>query len=263
MTDQSSQPENFEQLLRSTTGELIEKIEQGELVDAVNLLQQINDARNKNLYIEVGRLTRALHDAIRDFHLDTSAAVGDKDEFSDISDAADRLNYVINLTQDAANSTMDKVDECLPLASGLGEEARSLREDWGRLKRREMSAEEFRDLYKRVDQFLETTEQKAEQLGHNFNEITLAQGYQDLTGQVVKKVIVLVHEVEDSLVDLVKMASQVDQITGIRHENAQQKNEVVEDSPVPEGPAINAEKRGIEVVSGQDEVDDLLSSLGF
>jgi chemotaxis protein CheZ len=263
MTDQSSQPENFEQLLRSTTGELIEKIEQGELVDAVNLLQQINDARNKNLYLEVGRLTRALHDAIRDFHLDTSAVVGAEDEFSDISDAADRLNYVINLTQDAANTTMDKVDECMPLASDLGDEARSLREEWARLKRREMKPEEFRDLYKRMDTFLESTEQKTTRLSSNFSEITLAQGYQDLTGQVVKKVIVLVHEVEDSLVDLVKMASQVDKITGIRHENAQQKTEVVDDSPTPEGPAINAEKRGIEVVSGQDEVDDLLSSLGF
>jgi chemotaxis protein CheZ len=189
--------------------------------------------------------------------------VGAEDEFSDISDAADRLNYVINLTQDAANTTMDKVDECMPLASDLGDEARSLREEWARLKRREMKPEEFRDLYKRMDTFLESTEQKTTRLSSNFSEITLAQGYQDLTGQVVKKVIVLVHEVEDSLVDLVKMASQVDKITGIRHENAQQKTEVVDDSPTPEGPAINAEKRGIEVVSGQDEVDDLLSSLGF
>ncbi|SFC17215.1 chemotaxis protein CheZ [Marinospirillum celere] len=263
MSDQSSQSENFEQLLRSTTGELIEKIEQGELIDAVNLLQQINDARNKNLYIEVGRLTRALHDAIRDFHLDTSAAVGNQEEFSDISDAADRLNYVIKMTQDAANTTMDKVDECIPVAEKLGQEASDLRSEWARLKRREMSPEEFRDLYKRMDLFLESTEQQAEQLSSNFSEITLAQGYQDLTGQVVKKVIVLVHEVEDSLVELVRMASQVDKITGIRHENTEQQTEVVDATPAPEGPAINAEKRGIDVVSGQDEVDDLLSSLGF
>ena len=263
MSDQSSQPENFEQLLRSTTGELIDKIEQGELVDAVNLLQQINDARNKNLYLEVGRLTRALHDAIKDFHLDTSAVVGRKEDFSDISDAADRLNYVINLTQDAANTTMDRVDECMPVATRMGQEAAELRHEWARLKRRELSGDDFRELYHRMDAFLEATEQQSQQLNSNFNEITLAQGYQDLTGQVVKKVIVLVHEVEDSLVELVRMASQVDKITGIRHENAQQETEVAEGSTLPEGPAINADKRGIEVVSGQDEVDDLLSSLGF
>ncbi|WP_114418741.1 protein phosphatase CheZ [Marinospirillum perlucidum] len=263
MTDQSGQPESFEQLLRSTTGELIEKIEQDQLVDAVNLLQQINDARNKNLYLEVGRLTRALHDAIKDFHLDTSAVVGGKEEFSDISDAADRLNYVINLTHDAANTTMDKVDASLPLVNHMGDEARVLREEWARLKRREMDADEFRDLYQRMDAFLAATEEQATTLNSNFSEITLAQGYQDLTGQVVEKVIVLVHEVEDSLVNLVRMASQVDKITGIRHENTQQETEVVDDSPAPEGPAINADKRGIDVVSGQDEVDDLLSSLGF
>lgn len=278
MSDQSAQTENFEQLLRTTTGELVDKIEQGHLADAVNLLQKINDARNYNLYLEVGRLTRALHDAIRDFHLDTSnhfqsaplSEVAAQDtaetDISEMADARDRLNYVLNLTQQAADRTMDKVEESLPLVTSWQTEVKSLRVEWERLIRREMKPEEFRQLYHRMDGFLRTSEEEAGQLVDNLSQITLAQDYQDLTGQVVKKVITLVHEVESSLVGLVRMASQVDQITGIQHphdDDASRHKAVNDTRHLPEGPIVNAEKRGIEVVSGQDEVDDLLSSLGF
>lgn len=262
MSDHKHQPENFEELLRSVTSELVDKIERGDLADAVNLLETINDARNRNLFREVGQLTRALHDAIRNFHLETPGVMGQISELSEMADATDRLNYVISLTQNAANRTMDKVEECVPIADAVGREARALRTEWERLIRREMKPQEFRDLYKRMDAFLVNTEKQASTLGSNFSEITLAQDYQDLTGQVVKKVITLVHEVEDSLVNLVRMASQVDRITGIRHPDTT-KNTEVNNQQLPEGPVVNAEKRGIDVVAGQDEVDDLLSSLGF
>lgn len=262
MSDQNNRAEVFEELLRNSTSELVEKIERGALADAVKLLQTINDARNDTLYQQVGLLTRALHDAIRDFQLEPSASVDQKETLSEMADATDRLNYITNLTQNAANRTMDKVEECVPIAHGLGEEAASLRDEWGRLIRREMKPQEFRDLYRRIDTFLIQTERQAGVLSGNFSEITLAQDYQDLTGQVVKKVITLVHDVEDSLVNLVKMASQVDRITGIPSKDADKKTEVV-NKQIPEGPVINAEKRGIDVVSDQDEVDDLLSSLGF
>jgi len=262
MSEQSEVPGSFEELLRNTTSELVNKIEQGALADAVNLLQTINDARNRDLYQQVGQLTRALHDAIRDFQIDTRAAVNQDSKLSEMADATDRLNYVISLTQNAANRTMDKVEECLPVVSDLGTEAAFLRNEWKRLIRREMKPQEFRDLYRRIDTFLVETERQMDVLSGNFSEITLAQDYQDLTGQVVKKVITLVHEVEDSLVHLVKMASQVDRITGIQPKDADKNTEII-DKQIPEGPVVNAEKRGIDVVSGQDEVDDLLSSLGF
>lgn len=262
MSDQSEQPEDFEVLLRNSTGELVEIIEQGALADAVNLLQTINDARNKDLYQQVGQLTRALHDAIRDFQLEGRAAANQEDAFSEMADATDRLNYIINLTHNAANRTLDKIDECGPIANSLGTEAALLRKEWGRLIRREMKPQEFRDLYRRIDSFLVDTELQAGVLSGNFSEITLAQDYQDLTGQVVKKVITLVHDVEDRLVELVRIASKVDRITGIQPMSTNKKTEVI-DKQIPEGPVVNAEKRGIEIVSGQDDVDDLLSSLGF
>ena len=89
------------------------------------------------------------------------------------------------------------------------------------------------------------------------SEILLAQDYQDLTGQVIQKVTKLVREVEENLVRLVAMAGKVDKITGIRHEINVQK-----DIMSGEGPQIKTEERA-DVVTNQDDVDDLLSSLGF
>lgn len=130
MSDKSEQPEDFEVLLRDLTGELVEKIEQGALADAVNLLQTINDARNRDLYQQVGHLTRALHDAIRDFQLEGRAAANQEDAFSEMADATDRLNYIINLTQNAANRTLDKVEESEPIVRNLSKETSLLRKEW-------------------------------------------------------------------------------------------------------------------------------------
>jgi len=76
-------------------------------------------------------------------------------------------------------------------------------------------------------------------------------------------VIQLVQEVEDNLVHLVRMAGNIDEITGIIHEPSEQpQQDDTAPNIGPEGPIINPEQRN-DVVSGQDDVDALLSSLGF
>jgi chemotaxis protein CheZ len=69
--------------------------------------------------------------------------------------------------------------------------------------------------------------------------------------------------VESNLLKLVLMASQVDRFAGIEHDHAMRAEKDPEKHPTRgEGPQIHADKRE-DVVSGQDDVDDLLSSLGF
>ena len=92
----------------------------------------------------------------------------------------------------------------------------------------------------------------AGEIHNNLSEMTLAQGFQDLTGQVLRQVIGLVEEVENNLVKLVKVAGQ-----------SQQSGETKQVDPLKaEGPQINAKNKP-NVVNNQDDVDDLLSSLGF
>ena len=245
---------------------LIESLEQKDFASASSLIADLNESRDRTIYVEVGRLTRGLHDAIRNFDIDTSQApsLDDSDGVSQMANAQDRLDYVINLTQKAADKTMDMVEEGIPVASEIGQTAEALQSDWGRLLRREMQASEFRDLYHRIDQHLASTASNSAVLSEKFNEILMAQDFQDLTGQVIKKVISLVQEVEDRLVELMRVAGQVEELTGIiRGDETDEvaEPEAVLDS-VAEGPQIKAELRD-DVVSGQDDVDDLLSSLGF
>lgn len=247
--------------LKQRAQTLVEKLEQGDFPAAAEMIRYINEARDHSIYREVGKLTRGLHDAIVNFEIDASKAGEESDNFSKIANAQERLDYVINLTQKSADKTMDMVELGIPVAEQIGTQARALQADWQRLSRRDMSPDEFRDLYRRIDVFLGDTVQNSSVLSEKFNSILLAQDFQDLSGQVIKKVITLVQDVELRLVDLMRVAGQVEQLTGIFRgvdvEAASKGADVV-----AEGPQIKAAQRA-DVVSGQDDVDDLLSSLGF
>lgn len=254
----------FEATLRARAPQLLESLQQGRLDETAQLLNELNEIRNHTLYQEVGKLTRELHNAIVKLEMDTSATGGDP---SPITDATDRLSYVVAMTEKAANRTMDLVEESTPLVNYVSYEAQSLTADWQRFMRREMNAGEFRDLVRRVDAFLQRSMNDGGQLSHNLSEIMLAQDFQDLTGQVIKRVTRLVSELESNLLNLVLMAGQVDRMAGIRHDCEalrleQEKQKREKESSNGEGPQMHADIRE-DVVSGQDDVDDLLSSLGF
>lgn len=239
--------------------ELLANLEKGDSAAALNVIHDLNKYRDMRLFAEVGRMTRTLHDAIVNFHNDTNFSARDKAELSRIRDASDRLSYVITMTDTAANKTMDMIEATVPLLDHLESGAQSLKPEWQKLMRKEMQPQEFRDLYRRIDDFLGQTAQEATQLKRMYNDIVVAQDYQDLTGQIIKRVITLVKEVEESLVKLVKMAAQVDAVAGIQHQVIPR--ELTERDKL-EGPVIGIVKIK-DAVSGQDEVDDLLSSLGF
>ena len=248
-------------MLKDNASLLQDAIAQQDWIPVMQLLQKIQSNNEHGIYQEVGRLTRALHDAIRNFHVDGQFDPATTDCLSDLADAKDRLSYVVESTEKAANKTMDLVDECVPIASDAREELTHLMTDWQRLVDRELSADEFRVLYWRVDQFFKSQDSNYELLQKHFTEILLAQDYQDLTGQVIQRVTSLVREVESSLLNLVTMASQVDKMTGqTKLPESQAMNNEQFEAPKAEGPQI---KDDHDVVSNQDDVDDLLSSLGF
>lgn len=244
---------------------LADKLHSSHYEEASLLIQALTHTRDRHIFQSVGRLTRGLHDAIVNFNVDADLSKEPPNiAKSDIHDASNRLNYVMELTQKAAEKTMDMVDEAAPIAMNLGQEAHSLRSEWGRLKRREMNAEEFRQLYERMDGFLGQMVTGTEQLNKNLQDIVLEQGFQDLTGQVLKRVIGLINDVEKDLVSLVRIAGQVEEVAGLADDTERDKQDMAlmhKRKTEAEGPQINKERAN--VVSGQDEVDDLLSSLGF
>jgi chemotaxis protein CheZ len=247
----------FEDGLKEQSYRLKELVDSGDISGAMEVINEINETRDRTLYQEVGRLTRSLYESIRNFHVDSAVPPHDEEAMSKMNDASDRLTYVVDMTNKAANKTLDLVEETMPYASGIKEEAVQLKEAWGRLQRKEMKPEEFRALSGRMDEFLQKLSVDSDKVYVNLSEILLAQDFQDLTGQVIHRVTGLVKEVEENLVDLVRMAGKVDSITGTVHDIDE-----VDRGMEGEGPQMNTEKRE-DVVSGQDDVDDLLSSLGF
>lgn len=230
-------------------------------------MPEIDQERYELMYHEVGRLTRALHNAIRDFHLDIGLP-GDttvEHELSEMADARSRLNYVITMTEDAANMTMDKVDEAAPVIQGLVNQSAELLPDWQAYIASRPSDPAEQALYARVSALLDNVGTQGGGIHERLTDILMAQGYQDLSGQVIKRVINLVSDVEKSLVRLVKLAGSVEQAAGIAPVAAVK----VTDDGQSEQQRIRAEgpQTGVrqkqDVVSGQDDVDDLLSSLGF
>ncbi|HKK55464.1 protein phosphatase CheZ [Marinobacter sp.] len=246
--------------LHSQAAALVEQLNAGDYAAAMTVINDLSEVRDRSLYREVGRLTRSLHEAIRNFQIDPRNDE-QSEALSKMTDASDRLKYVVKMTGKAANRTMDLVEEAMPLASSMRDEAAELRDEWQRLRRREMKPAEFRALYARIDTFFVTLNHDANATYENLSEILMAQDFQDLTGQVIEKVTTLVKEVEEHLLSLVMMASHVDKITGTVYEPVDEERKT-ESAEQGVGPQIKADELG-NVMSGQDDVDDLLSSLGF
>jgi len=250
--------QEFTNLLKNKTDALKVSVDNGDYRDALDQIRELDMMRDQSLYREVGRLTRSLHEAIQNFHIDAHNAE-QQAELSKMADASDRLAYVVKMTSQAANRTLDLVEESMPLSGEIRDQARQIGKEWQRFRRREMEPTEFRGLCKRLEQFLDQVAGNADRVSPNLSEILLAQDFQDLTGQVIQKVTTLVREVEENLVKLVVMASNVDRITGIVHDLSTEGEQQPSTDGV--GPQIDADRE--DVVSSQDDVDDLLSSLGF
>ncbi|MCC4832633.1 protein phosphatase CheZ [Shewanella sp. 10N.7] len=230
--------------------QLVKLLEDGQQEQADEVIRDLSTPLQRDLFDEVGKLTRQLHSSLNEFQIDTRLAELANTE---IPDAKERLNFVIDMTEQAANKTMDAVEECLPLADTIINNIQSVTPMWDKLMRRDIALSEFKSLCHEVQHIMSHSEHDSGRLKELLNQILMAQDFQDLTGQMIRRVIDLVREVESNLVSMLTIFG----------ESAADSTRVVDDNKIEaEGPILNAETRE-DVVTGQDEVDDLLSSLGF
>lgn len=230
--------------------QLVAHLEQGSVTSANEMLEDISRQMQLEIFDEVGKLTRQLHNSVVDFSLDEvfSSLVS-----SSLPDAKDRLLYVVDMTAQAATKTMDAVDDCIPLAQKHRVKVTEILPSWQRLKDCKIKFEEFLLLREKLDSYFSESVTDAELLHTKLNDILMAQDYQDLTGQVLYKITDLVKEVEENLISLLKVFGQHQEEIVV---------ERINNCTEADGPVVPAAKQH-DVVSGQDEVDDLLSSLGF
>lgn len=247
----TSVDEQWSQTVLGQAKELVALLESGQHDEAKALLDTMRGDRDVTLFSEIGKLTRQLHEALISFQLDNKISAF---AAHDIPDARERLNYVITMTEQAANRTMDGLERCMPLVTQLNHQASEFRGKMQKLLRKEMQPGEFRALCDDLVAHFGETEKQLGDVQHTLNDVILAQDYQDLTGQVIRRVISLVQEVEGSLVELVKMFGNMSELSTVKDAAAKPKSGV-------EGPVVDKTRQ--DVVHGQDDVDALLSSLGF
>ncbi len=179
--------------------ELVQLLEQGRQDDANRLFTYVYESANNPMFKEIGMLTRDLHEALKNFQIDERFSEIATDE---IPDARERLHYVIQKTEVAANKTMDAVDRCMPIADKLHESLLLIRPEWNGLMNGRIELMHFKSLCHRIDDLLSQVEGDSSELRGELTEILMAQDFQDLTGQIIKRVINLVNEVEKRLVEI-------------------------------------------------------------
>ena len=213
------------------------------------VLQQMNAMSseaplNDEMMARVGQMTRALHESLRGLGFDQLLERASHD----IPDARDRLDYVARMTEQAAQRVLNATDLAGPLQERIQSSSATLASDWQQALANPFSEQAYRDLAARTVSSLDQTQQASAETRQHLMNIMMAQDFQDLTGQVIKKVTELAHGIEQQLLQLL-----------VDYAPADKKREV--DTGLLNGPQINP--TGQDVVATQEQVDDLLDSLGF
>ncbi len=202
-------------------------------------------AGDGTVFSQIGHLTRKLHDTLRELGYDKTL----EKAVESIPDARDRLDYIAKMTEQAAVRVLTATEIAQPIQDKLETESGELAAQWQRVFDNQLGVDEFKQLAAKTRDFLKDVPGRTKATNAQLMEIMMAQDFQDLTGQVIKKTIEMAQRMEHDMLQLLIAVTPVDK-----------KAEV--DASLLNGPVINAQGRS-DVVTSQEQVDDLLESLGF
>ena len=204
--------------------------------------QPMSTADAANILTRIGHLTRQLRDGLRELGLDRQVAMAAEA----IPDARERLKYVANMTERAAERALNAVDIAQPLQEQLAADSKALNARW--IAWQANPGQLDAQLVAQTRAYLDSVPAQASAINAQLMEIMMAQDFQDLTGQVIKKMMDVINQVETQLLQVL-----------IDH--APRGTFPESDGSLQNGPQIKPGHGS--AVSGQAQVDDLLESLGF
>jgi chemotaxis protein CheZ len=197
------------------------------------------------LLTKLGQLTRTLHESLRELGYDRLV----EQAAASIPDARERLTYVATMTERAAERVLNATDAARPLQDEMSSTASGLAADWRKVYAGEMGVEQFKTLAASTVSFLEGVPLHTKATNAQLMEIVMAQDFQDLTGQVIKRINELAHHFEQQLLKILI-------------ESTPEEQRPPGSEGLLNGPVVNPERAG-DVAHTQAQVDDLLESLGF
>ena len=196
------------------------------------------------VFNRLGHLARQLHDSLRGLGVDKLLV----DTADQIPDARQRLAYIAQMTEQAASKVLKAADIAKPLQEELMARSTAMAGRWDRMFANQLSVDEFKLLAADTRTYFAEAPPKLKISNDQFMAVILAQDFQDLTGQVIKKVVEVVQGMETQLLSVLIEAMP-------------EERKAAAPEGLLNGPVINAQ--GKDVVTNQAQVDDLLESLGF
>ena len=196
-------------------------------------------------YARLGSITREMHEALSVLGGNQLHAI-----VEEIPNARDRLAHVGKMTEDAANKVLTLVETAKPQCDDLVTRGEELGKSLTRMAAAEdLTVERARGLMVVCGKFAERTASFAGNQAEVLSDIMMSQDFQDLSGQVIKKVIDIITRTEMQLVQLL-LDSSPDQAKAMAEEFTGETHQL-------QGPQT------ADTALKQDDVDDLLASMGF
>ena len=219
------------------------------------------DLASDRILARIGQLTRTLRDSMRelgiDKHVERAAEA--------VPDARDRLKYIANMTEQAAEKVLSAIEVAKPMQEQLQQDAAVLDARWEQWYAAPIEREEVRALMNDTRTFLRGVPEVTTATNAQLLEIMLAQDFQDLTGQVIKKITEVVYLIEQQLLGVLIeniALERREQFAATAAALAAEPSSTGSPENLLNGPQINPEGKA-DVMQDQGEVDDLLASLGF
>lgn len=196
----------------------------------------------------LGSITRELHEALNILGSNQLNAV-----VGEIPDARDRLTHVGKMTEEAANKVLTLVEDAKPACDDQSRHGAELQASLTRIAQNpDQHPDRIRVVLQGCAKFAERSSAFAAQQSETLSQIMLAQDFQDLSGQVIKKVIDVINRTELQLTQLL-----LDSAPGTEGTDPASPSDAMSAGYQLEGP------RTADKSLQQGDVDDLLASLGF
>lgn len=210
-------------------------------------VDSLTGMRERGLWDSLRQLDERLRAALDQFSLDPRLL---RLAGQEIPDARARLDHVLRLTDEAAHRTMDLVESSTPLVARTAAAAATLAAECREARESGAASPYWQELLERLESHFAAAHADGETVKTNLVEVLMAQGYQDLSGQIIRKVIELVAQLEGELARLVQ-----DSRRGASENH--QAPPAAEDISRGFGPAIPG--ISVSTVDGQQDVDELLA----
>ena len=212
-------------------------------------------AQADDLIDRIGQMTRALHESMRELGLDREV----EKAAEAIPDARDRLNYIATMTEQAAETTLSSIEVARPLQDDIARRAETLDARWQTWFEAPIELAEARELVRDTRSYLQWVPAQTQATSAQLHDIMMAQDFQDLTGQVIKKLVVMIRQMEQQLIQALLEYLPEERVRGYENER---KTRAAGDDSLVNGPQIGTGDDA-DIVTNQAQVDDLLDSLGF